>query len=145
MGRQTIGASDTDNDLSDLFRIAWLIAPIRFQLPDSFPNRGIVVRQHGRHASKRPLAPVGAHAAWFECRHFDSERCGFKSNGLGKATHGPLGSNVSSVPCQGRPPTDGRNLDDVTASLLAHPGKSGPREVHDTKEVGFHDTAKVAR
>src|SRR5262249_11474558 len=114
---QRLCAGQFQDDLRDLGRIAPFVAPIRLHLPHAGADGWFVLGQQLLPRSMRALTPVGPHRARLQCRQLHAEGRSLECNTFGESAYAPLGREVGGVARKGGASTEGRDLDDVPATL----------------------------
>src|SRR5258708_34735526 len=94
MRRQLIARSQTKDHLSDLNRIAILMAPVRLKCFNQAAHGWLIVREQIWSVSVRASAPVRAHSARFKRAHFDAKGRDLLGQRFAESPNGPLGSVV---------------------------------------------------
>ncbi|MDX6280463.1 MAG: hypothetical protein QOH03_1534 [Kribbellaceae bacterium] len=95
-----------------------------------------LVGRAGLRDRHRRAGPVGTHSTWLEDGDLHPERSEFVSEAAGETRHGPFGRLVGGQARAGHADTEGGDLEDVTAALLAQNRYDRLRHVHHTVEIG---------
>jgi hypothetical protein len=102
---QTIAGSQMKDDLSHLYRIAGLLAPIKLRRLGYRAHRRLIIREQFGRVLVRANAPVRSHAARFGRTYLDAKRGHFLSKSLRESPNRPLGRMVPGVPGTGQATT----------------------------------------
>src|SRR6185437_13323087 len=130
---------DSNHGMDSTDRISCLPAILVAPVVASVACGGIVIFNTLCRYNARASEEVGAEGARFDSSDTNAERCDFGGERFRESLDCKFGALVITPAGRGGKPADRRQIEDVSAALLAHVGEQSTRDADEAEDIGVED------